>query len=317
MLPTTHAPPRTAGRPPDGARTLRLARPAARGFPDRPASLTGIELKFMTQFLAAFGEEPDHQRYARGGGNSFIAMTRELLDSLDRPPAAADRVVLAYHLPDMSVVEVAGCYLAERYPGNPEVFSVSGQGIGAPFTALRILDRTHATGGLHEGAVFVLDQSTLPYFDADAHTEPRGDGVVLLRTDNAQADGTAIGDDPGATMELDFLDERVAGPDAALRLLLDGAHANGHGGATARGHANGRGQEPPERIVVGRTLAELLDPAPFAGHDLVVGAPDRLCTSAWAALADHWSPDRYTVVADYDPHSGRLFRAGLHSGAAS
>ncbi|MGV9943177.1 hypothetical protein [Streptomyces sp. NPDC003401] len=297
MRPTTHAPPRAAMRPPDGARTLRLARPATRSFPDRPASLTGVELKFMTQFLAAFGAEPDHERYARGGGNSFTVMTRELLDSLDRPPAAADRVLLAYHLPDMSVVEVAGCYLAEYYPGKPEVFSVSGQGVGAPFTALRILDRTHTAGGLHEGAVFVLDQSTLPYFDPDAHAEPHGDSAVLLRTDNAE------GDDPGAVMELDLLDERVTGPGAALTLLLGDGHE--------------QGQEPRARIVVGRTLAELLDPEPLTGHDLIVGAPDRLCTSAWAALAEHWSPDRYTVVADYDPHSGRLFRAGLRPGAAS
>ena len=288
MQQPTHAPPRAAARP-DGTTTLRLGRPAARAFPGRrPAALGGVELRFMTQFLAAFGEEPDHERHAAGGGNSFTDMARELLDGLDRPLPPLDKVVLAYHVPDMSVVEVAGCYLAGRWPGNPEVFSVSGQGVGAPFTALRILSRMHSAGDVAEGAVLVLDQSTLPYFDPDLHTGPSSDCAVLLRSDGAGGDDT---------MELDFVDERVAGPDTALRLLAD------HG--------------PQAGIVVGRMLAERLDPPLRPGPDLVAGAPDRLCTSAWAALAEHWTPDRYTVVADYDPHSGRLFRAGFRPGAAA
>ncbi|MEU0150297.1 hypothetical protein ABZ119_30825, partial [Streptomyces sp. NPDC006288] len=251
-------------------------------------ALAGVDLRFMTQFLASFGEEPDHQRYSGGGGNSFIGMARELLDGLDRPLPPLDKVVLAYHVPDMSIVEVAGCYLAERCPGNPQVFSVAGQGVGAPFTALRVLSRMYAADELAEGAVLVLDQSTLPYFDADTHTGPSTDCAVLLSTDSG-------GGQPA--VEVDFVDERVAGPNAVARLL------SGHG--------------PRARVVVGRMLADLLDPRLRTGLDLVEGARDRLCTSAWAALAAHWAPDRYTVVADYDPHSGRLFRAGLRPGAAS
>lgn len=288
MQQTTHAPPRAAA-PPDGSTTVRLGRPDTRVFPRRQhPALTGIELRFMTQFLAAFGEEPDHERYARGGGTTFTDMVRELLDGLDRPLPPLDKVLLAYHVPDMSVVEVAGCYLAERCPGRPEVFSVSGQGVGAPFTALRVLSAMRSAGEAADGAVLVLDQSTLPYADPDTDTGagPAGDCAVLLRGDAAGGD---------EAVELDFVDERVAGPDTALRLLA--AH------------------EPRARIVVGRTLADRLDPRPRAGRDLVEGAREGLCTSAWAALAEHWAPDRYTVVADYDPRSGRLFRAGLRPGA--
>lgn len=284
---TTAVPPRDTARP-DGTRTLRLGRPAARDFPGRPAALAGVDLKFMTQFLAAFGEEPDHARYEGGGGNSFIGMAGQLLDGLDRPLPPLDKVVLAYHVPDMSVVDVAGCYLAERCPGNPEVFSLAGQGVGAPFTALRVLSGLHTAGQLTEGAVLVMDQSTLPYYDADTHTGPSTDCAVLLGAGSAGGQGS---------MELDFVDERAVGPDAAAGLVV------GHG--------------PVTRTVVGRMLADLVDPLTRAGGELVEGASDRLCTSAWAALAEHWAPDRYTVVADYDPHSGRLFRAGLRPGVAS
>ncbi|MFC8453502.1 hypothetical protein [Kitasatospora sp. NPDC057223] len=289
MPETTYRDPRAAARP-AGPGTLRLSRPTARVFPGRrPAELAGLGLKFMTDFLAAFGEEPDHEQYARGGGNSFTDMARELLDGLDRPLPPLDTVLLAYHLPDLSVVEVAGCYLAERCPGRPEVHSVAGQGVGAPFTALRILAGLRLAGTLSDGAVLVLDQSTLPYPDPDTHAGPATDCAVLVRSDGA-------GEDEEEGAELDFLDERVVDPNTALRAL-------------AR-------QTPGARIVVGRMLADRLDPGLRSDLDLVEGPGDRLCTSAWAALAEHWTPERYTVVADYDPYSGRLFQAGLRPGAA-
>ncbi|WP_327674860.1 hypothetical protein [Kitasatospora sp. NBC_00458] len=296
MPETTWGGPRTAARP-DGPGTLRLSRPTARAFPGRrPAGLAGTELRFMTDFLAAFGEEPDHEHYARGGGNSFTDMARELLDGLEHPLPPLEKLVLAYHLPDLSVVEVAGCYLAERCPGGPEVFSVAGQGVGAPFTALRILNGLRLTGGLAAGGVLALDQSTLPYDDPD--TRPGGDFAVLIHTGGTgdDASGGPAGDRTGV-VELDFVSERSVDPDAALQGL-------------AR-------RLPGARIVAGRTLADRLDPALRAAYDLVEGPADRRCTSAWAALAEHWTPERYTVVADYDPHSGRLFEAGLRPGAAS
>ncbi|MFJ6215525.1 hypothetical protein ACIQGZ_19680 [Streptomyces sp. NPDC092296] len=288
MRETTYGERRAAVRP-DGLGALRLSRPAARVFPRRPpAGLTGLELQFMTDFLAAFGAEPDHERYAGGGGNRFTEMARELLDGLERPLPPLGRMLLAYHVPDMSIVDVTGCYLAERCPGRPEVFSVSGQGVGAPFTALRMLSAIRRAGSAAESAVLVLDQSTLPYLDPDTHARPISDCAVLLRSDCA-------GEDEGA--DVDFLAEQVVDPTVALREL-------------AR-------RRPEARIVVGRMLAERLDPGLSSDCDLVEGERDRLCTSAWAALAEHWTQDRYTVVADYDPHSGRLFQVGLRPGAAA
>ncbi|GAA2835325.1 hypothetical protein GCM10010441_69760 [Kitasatospora paracochleata] len=294
MPTTTTDRPHPAARPHPAVRpaapgTLRLARPTARTFPGRrPAPLAGIELAFMTDFLAAFGEEPDHGRYARGGGHTFTDMARDLLDGLERPLPPLDRLLLAHHLPDLSVVEVAGCYLAERCPGDPEVYSVAGQGVGAPFTALRILSATRRGGDLAEGAVLVLDQTTVPYRDPDVDGTPLPprDCAVLVRTDCA-------GTEPGA--DLDFVDERTADPGETLRALLD--------------------RHPEARLAAGRQLVERLDARLRADERLVEGAGDLHCTSAWAALAEHWTPERYQLVADWDPHAGRLFTAGLHPGA--
>ncbi|GAA4989196.1 hypothetical protein [Kitasatospora paranensis] len=302
MRETTCGEQRTAVRP-DGPGTLRLCRPAARVFPGRrPAEPAELDLRFMTDFLAAFGEQPDHEHYARGGGHSFTDMARELLDGLDRPLPPLDTVLLAYHLPDLSAVEVAGCYLAERCPGRPEVFSVAGQGVGAPFTALRLLAGIRAAGRPAAGAVLVLDQSTLLYSDPDADATPISDCAVLVRTcDDAGPDGEDgdvgdVGEGAVDSARLDFLAERAVEPNAALRDL-----------ATRR---------PGARIVLGRMLADRVDPRLGSDCELVEGPRDRLCTSAWAALAEHWTQDRYTVVADYDPYSARLFMAGLRPGAA-
>jgi hypothetical protein len=267
---------------------LRLSRPAVRVFAKRPEAEPGrLETRFMTDLLATFGVAFDPDLYAQGGGNSFSHMGQELLDSLDRPLPALDAAVLAYHLPDMNVIEVAGCYLAGRCPGNPPVFSVSGQGVGAPFTALRILNCMRQADRLADGAVFVLDHSTVPYRDADTHDGAVRDCGVLLYTDTA---GT------GDEVVLDFLeDQPVADPADSLTALVE--------------------RFPQARIVAGHMLADRVDPEFRARHGIVEGPRHHLCTSAWAALALHWSPDLYTVVADYDPHTGRLFQAGLRPGA--
>jgi hypothetical protein len=241
----------------------------------------------MTDYLAQFGLKPDWELYARGGGRSFIEMTQQLLDSLDRPLPALDTALLAYHLPDHTVIEVAGCYLAERCTGRPEVFSVAGQGVGAPFTALRILHGLRQAGELGHGAVFVLDHSTAPYRDAASHNGAVQDCAALLCTDTAGADDAAV---------LEFVDERPT-DDLAGSLTMFTRHL------------------PAVRIAAGRLLADRLDPQFLARHDVTAGAPGQLCTSAWAALAAAWPQDRYTVAADYDPHSGRLFQAGLRPGA--
>jgi hypothetical protein len=249
---------------------------------------TVTELQYLTEFLAEFGMEPDLELYAGGGGNSFTRMCGELLDGPGGALPTLDVVLLAYHLPDLRIAEIAGGYLAHRCPGNPAAFSVAGQGVGAPFTALRILDCMRRSGALTDGAVFVLDQSTAAYRDSDTHDRSVGDCAVLLCTESAGV---------GEEVLLDFLDER---PVVDPTDLLD---------ASMR-----RPTQP--RLLVGRMLADQLDAGFRARHDIIEPPPHHLCTSAWMALAEHWPRDRYTIVADFDPHAGRLFRIGLRPGSS-
>jgi hypothetical protein len=218
----------------------------------------------MADFCAAHDLEFSLTHYLECGGHSFAEMGQALLTDLDEPLPDLDAVLLAHHLPDTKVFEMAGCHLTSLCPGDPVAFSVSGQGVGAPFTALRILRDMRQTGDLHDGAVFVLDQSSHPYVDPDTSGAAH-DCAVLLYTG---PEGVA----------LDFVDDTpVTDPTAALETLQ---------------------QRFPDAHIV----ADWRSPR---------------CTSAWAALAGHWPLDRYTVVADYDPHTSRLFLAGLRPGTPS
>ncbi|MFG2041333.1 hypothetical protein [Dactylosporangium sp. NPDC048998] len=242
----------------------------------------------MPDLLARYGMEPDPAGYERSPGNSFVHMVAELLQSLDRPLSTLDTVVLAYHLPDLKIAEAASGYVATVCPGEPDVFSVSEQGVGAPFTALHILDRLRAAGE-RRGAVLVLDQSTAHYHDPDTRERQIRDCAVLLRTGEAAgADSTVIGE---------VVQEPVDDPAEALL-------------AEAR-------RLPDCRIVVGARLAEYLTPGQLAAHGIVAGPDRHLCTSPWLALADVWAPDRTTIVADYDPHAALLFRVALHPADAA
>ncbi|MEY9933901.1 hypothetical protein ABH926_008564 [Catenulispora sp. GP43] len=263
--------------------TLRLSRPIARSFPSRrPEPLRDLDRRIFEDLSKSFGELLDDELYARGGGHSFIDMAGELLDSLDGPLPPLERLLLAYHIFDSCPLEVAGCYIANRYPGAPEVHSVSGQGVGAGFTALRIL-QAPSRAAPEKGAVLVIDQTTLPFRDRDLHSDPIIDAAVLLTSGDADA-----------MLELESLTEGIAlDPGTALR-----AHA---------------AQDPDLLIIMGRELCKRLRPLSNGdfGTQFVAGAADQLCTSAWAALADHWDPDRRILVADFDPCAERLFEAWL------
>lgn len=280
----TAAAPAAIARPAGHAATVvRLDRPAVRYFGSRPpVELAPCEIAFMAGLLAEFDLPADSAQHARGDGNSFVQMGAELFEALDRPLPPLDVLVLAYHLPDLTAADVNACALVDLCDGETAGFSIADQGVGAPFTALRILRGLRVTGALAgAGAVLVLDQSTSLYHDPDTHDVPITDCAVLLRTDPRDGDGAV----------LDFLDESpVNDPDDGFRELL-------------RAH-------PEADVVVGRMLAEHLGDSLHAAAVAAAG-PRRLCTDVWAALAGRWPLGGPTVVADYDPHNGRLFSAGL------
>lgn len=285
-VPTAAAAPLASG-PANTSGRLRLGRPVVREFARaRRYAPTADELRFVTDLLDGFGMRPDLDLCARGGGNSFARMSSELLAGLERPLPPLDHAVLAYHLPDMEFAEIAGCRIAEICPGDPTAFSVSEQGPGAAFTALRILDCVCLAGEPAAAAVFVFDHATIPYRDPETHDGAVGDCAVLLRTDPADIRDAAT---------LVFLDESAtADPADPLESLVH--------------------RLPGLAIVAGRVLAEQLGPRVCARLGVIEGPRRRLCTSAWSALAERWPLGQYTVVADYDPPTSRLFLAGLHPG---
>ncbi|MDX3231454.1 hypothetical protein [Streptomyces sp. ME19-01-6] len=106
----------------------------------------------------------------RPGERSFVAMGGELLAGApgddgqhvpgpSGPPPARplDYLVVAYEAYDAAPAGLAAGFLADACPGDPRAFSIADQGIGAPFSGLKVLDRIHRGGGLSDAALFVLD----------------------------------------------------------------------------------------------------------------------------------------------------------------
>ncbi|MFI1847748.1 hypothetical protein [Streptomyces sp. NPDC020480] len=98
---------------------------------------------------------------ARPGERSFVALGGELLAAApagDGPlPRPLDYLVVAHEAYDAAPAGLAAGYLADACPGEPRAFSVADQGIGAPFSGLKLLDRIHRGAGLGDAALFVLD----------------------------------------------------------------------------------------------------------------------------------------------------------------
>jgi hypothetical protein len=261
---------------------VRLGRPEVRHFNRRPPiELAPYELDVMAGILEQFDMVLEEDLFSAGNGNHFTQMGTELLASLEVPLAALDLLILAYHLPDAAVADVAACALSAVFTDQPASFSISEQGVGAAFSALRVLHCMRVADRVANGAVLILDQSTSLYRDADTHDVPIADCAVLLRTDA----------EPGAGAVLEFVDEAATtDPEEALAEIT-------------RRHPNAD-------IIVGRMFAEHLGPASRARVTAADG-PRHLCTDPWIAVANRWPLTRPTIVADYDPHAGRVFSAGL------
>ncbi|MGQ0838594.1 hypothetical protein [Actinokineospora sp.] len=244
---------------------LHLSRVGARVFAERPGHVVPPAHARILNDLAR-GE------FARNG-NSFRGMTAALVADLAEP---LDLVVLAYAEPDLHVPEVAGCYLAHACPGDPVSYSVSEQGTGATFTALRMADAMCRLGELTAGAVFALDRALL------LDTPNLDDCAVLLQ----------VGTTGGLCVE-SITETVVAGPAAVL------AAAPGTRFLVGAGLSDALAGSPLLRA------PRVHLPRPRLG-----------VTSAWATLADRWPITEPVVVADFDPDTRRLYTCALRPGGA-
>ncbi|MYR81674.1 hypothetical protein K7395_09010 [Streptomyces filamentosus] len=238
-------------------------------FTHRGEPLVGRTHGLMELALADHRMAVDGDLAARRG-NGFVSMSEALLAEGEATGPALDAVFLAYRSPDLITHDVAGCYLAERLPGTPVPLAVADQGVGAPFTALRIAASMARSGELTQGALFVFDQNSTGWHEPFGRDTPVDTDAAVLLTFEAGDAGVR-----------NITERRTEDPANALGEL--------------------RGDHPAVPVLAGAGLrAHVPDadgPPAGAGRD---------CTSVWFALADR-SPLRQPVLlADYDRVTGRL-----------
>jgi hypothetical protein len=127
-------------------------------------------------------------------GNNFTTMTSSLLAEISTGEPI-ELALVAHATPDMDCRVAAVTYLSEALPGQPLAFGISDCGSAAVFAALRIAGQYAKRHGYHRAAVFVLDQTTMPY---RTDRPLAGDsGVALLLTDEDSADRITLRDKQG------------------------------------------------------------------------------------------------------------------------
>jgi hypothetical protein len=238
-------------------------------------------LEHNRAMLGPFGVAVDED-IARSGRNwTYTELAEATLVSAAPEDGTPDLVVVAYALPDLHPLKTVSSHLNHLLGGTARSFAVSEYGLAAPYAALRIASAYARSGRCASLALFVLEQTTLPYHEPFLDDLDLSDSAVYLHF--TAADGITIGritnGDDLATVLADVVPPTgrtliVAGPwtDAGI---VDGV------GATVRRVANGS-----------------------------------YATGVWTDLADHHAEwcDRYDaiVLCDTDPRTGLSHAAVLH-----
>ncbi len=245
--------------------------------PGRPPVGGATWARYLHDLTAPFGVTVEPE-LAEGGGNiTHIDLIDLLVPSLSADRYEPDLVILTHALPGLSPHRAAASHLNHVTGGRALSFAVLGQGLGSPFTALRIALAYTASGRCRTPLIAVLEQTTIPYRDPVVHGGiPLVDSGVLLAFDR-----------DAATWRPRLIAEVPSREKLAVRLAELAADA-----------------EHP-----------LLVLGPWAGPDEAAAvpldvrrvAPGSYATSVWVALAqsDAWS-DGYDalLLCDTDPRSG-------------
>jgi hypothetical protein len=238
------------------------------------------------EMLTPFGVEVDEELLRRSTNVGFPELAEAALRGMTEPVVNPDLLILAYGLPDIYPLKSTTSYLNHLLGGRSRSFAVSEQGLRAPFTALRIADAYVRAGRYASLALFVCDQTTLPYHDPLVHDTPLVDAAAVLFFDTAS----------DAAFRFVGTTRSAAGPEAVIKPYLS--------------------LVDPERtlLVVGPWVPE--QPVDSLAPNIHRVQPGTYCTSVWLALARHhelWARDFDAIVlCDTDPRTGISQAALLH-----
>lgn len=244
-------------------------------------------LQYYRDLLGPRGGELDENLARRGTNIAFTDLAeRALRAAPGAAPSSPDLLVLAYALHDLHPLTTVSSRLNHLLGGRSRSFAVSEQGLGAPFTALRIVQSYARSERCGSAALFVLEQSTYPYPVPFAGQHRLTDSGVYLLFD----------EDGDGWEPCGLYTERDPG---GLRRLL-------------------RTMPPGSLVVAGPwTNTAVLDGTGLSCHRV---APGSYATSVWAALASHhqqWAGRyRHLVLCDTDVRHG-VSRVAAFTGSAA
>ncbi|MFG3051486.1 hypothetical protein ACGFZP_11155 [Kitasatospora sp. NPDC048239] len=243
--------------------------------PGNALPLSPVRAEYNQDLTAQFGVAADNERWSKGRKVSHTDLVDLLVAGLPADLRRPDLLILANALPDLFQHQAVACHLNHLTGGQALAFAVQGQGLGAPFTALRIAQAYTASGRCHTPWIAVLEQTTLPYHDPVVHDgAPLSDSGVLLSFDRG-----------ACPWQVRTVTEIAPGEKPAVRLpeLLEGADR--------------------PLAVLGPWVERDLD-LPVANHRVGTGG---YATSVWLELGRHrdrWAEDHdLLLLCDTDPRT--------------
>lgn len=241
--------------------------------------------EFNQSLLAQHGMEFDPGLAGKGRNFTFRSLAEQALYAVPGALPTPGLLIVAYALPDPHALDsTISAHLNESLGGGAVSFAISGQGLGAPFTALRVAGAFARSGRCTSLALFILEQATFPYDLPFAQDTGLVDTSVLLSI--------------GQSGSLDVASVRSASSPSGLPELIS----------------------LPAGLAAGDVLIAAgpwLDPrqAERAGPKVHRVPPGSYCTSVWLELARHhraWARDyQAVVVCDTDPVTGLSYAATL------
>ncbi|MGH4010154.1 MAG: hypothetical protein ACRDTH_18700 [Pseudonocardiaceae bacterium] len=245
-------------------------------------------LAFYRDLVEPFGAEVDEQLLHAGTNVSHRELVDTLVKAEDVRGCQADLIIVTHGLPDLHPFTAVASHLNMLFGGGAQSFSISEQGLAAPFTALRIVASFQRSGRANQAVVAVLEQTTLPTRHALVQDPPLVDSGALL----------------------------VFGRGAGLRVDEVGTVGSQEAIST-RVREFEAGDPSGTLLVIGPWVDwDGVD----AGSRVHRVEPGSYCTSVWLELARHWrrwQQDYTTVVlCDVDPRTHRGHFAVLRTSPA-